>query len=192
MGLDPIFTNTTADLELLAVQTALQAIAEAEPGLLERLNGLPDAEPHAMSQLADLLAFVHRELGDARARPIVARHGRLLAMALCAVPELAALRTRVRALHGSVRLELAVHAAASLLPRLGLEANVTESRGAPLLSIERCGLCAQVSNAPEPMCSNVEALLSALLFELCEEPTIAAEVECLAEGGAACRFRIRG
>jgi hypothetical protein len=183
----PELPACTLDVVLRAAQ---QTLFQEHPGLVQWLHRLPAARPR--EELGALLAGVHRELGEAQTRALLAAHGRALVEHLQRLPEFAALRARVRSFPEPERLEFAVHGAVALLARLGFDAAVTASRGAPLVSLERCPVCAEMPLAREPLCANVEVLLTALTRAFSGQAVAAAEVECQAEGGGACRFRIRG
>lgn len=106
--------------------------------------------------------------------------------------QLHSLRLKIQEAPSNERLKLAIESLQKFSVKIHLWFFYKfESNGSLLIQVEPCLNCRHIEAAGQPVCDGVNQLLLESLRWLTDVPLFGSEIECRAEGAAACLHRIK-
>jgi predicted hydrocarbon binding protein len=188
--------------EMMGRRSLIMLLRQA--GLAEYVDHVPpkdDSPSITIDQYSSLLANMYEIFGANGSRPIFVRGGRLGAVAFRRLrpAQFAVTGTALRLLPSARRMQLTLERLAEQGEDLyGSPHRLNEDENAFFIEMPGCPYCAEITrrslaeNRPiaRPVCDIPVAAVSEMIEWAMRQKHLVEEVECIALGAPACRFRI--
>jgi predicted hydrocarbon binding protein len=188
--------------EMMGRRSLIMLLRQA--GLAEYIDNVPplgDTPSITVEQYSKLLANIYDIFGMRGARPIFLRGGRLGAAELRKQrpAQFAVVGTALKLLPNAKRMQIVLGKLAEQGEEMyGAIYHLDEKEDAFFLDIAECPYCAEITrrskeqNKPvsKPVCYIPAAIIDEMMEWATGQKHLVEEVECIAQGAPACRFRV--
>ncbi len=183
-----------AIIQLVGVLRDRLSPAFAEAVLRDATPYTLDHMPTAMVDERETQAMVHalvRRVGASHATPVLREAGQRTATYLLAnrIPQFAQLLIRLAPRRIGLKILLKAMSANAWTFAGSGQFHVVAGRTAPELVFDHCAMCRDLREE-QPMCDFYAGTFERLIAELVAANVRVVEVECIAQGGATCRFQL--